>query len=51
MSLLDEPVAMKSIVHRVIDAKFDAAMPDWWPDTEEWAEEIVEKLRETDQAR
>jgi hypothetical protein len=41
MSTRDERIA---IVLKVIDDRFGSSMPDWWPNTDEWAEAIVDAL-------
>lgn len=37
------------IALEVIDSKFDAACPDWWPSTEEWADEIARRVTEQEE--
>lgn len=35
---------IRDVALAVIGSRFDSAMPDWWPDTESWADEIAEKI-------
>lgn len=42
MSVAAEALAeLTSLIHAPIVRAFDVAMPDWWPDTEEWAREAA----------
>lgn len=37
-----------TVIHKVLEEKFNNDAPDYWPDTEQWAKDIVEALDEED---